>query len=57
MSSRKCIHCPEFVRDRSQSEYIGRCNKYGRMVIDCLCGCEENGKKIILWNFTKERMK
>lgn len=51
MSSRRCTHCGDFLRDKSDKHYIGWCQRYGRHVIDALCGCEQQADKIILWNF------
>lgn len=54
MGARKCIHCHEFARDKSNKNSIGICGKYGKYVIDALCGCEDQENKTILWNFQEK---
>ena len=53
---RRCYGCKYYtslVRERTDKNFIGICNKYNQKVIDTLCGCEVKDGVTILKNFTK----
>ena len=51
---RRCYGCKYYtslVRERTDKNFIGICNKYNQKVIDTLCGCEVKDGVTILKNF------